>query len=243
MIDSSFYLYKVFCVVVETKNYKKASEILFVSEPTISTHIKNLEQKLGMTLFYRERDGLILTKEGRMLYDYMNNRIKDIEFAEESFIQDNNISKSKITIGCPSHIAVSYLAKCIVNAKKDYPDLQVNLISTADYSGLIEKLQKHIVDFVIMDIVPPEAKNEIIVSPLHNMENIFVYNQPLKINELKELEHYSFILNYKNSFSTKELFEILKQHNVKIRADLQSDITEMRIEETKLGLGIGYVMK
>lgn len=243
MSDTNLNLYKIFCTVAETRNYTEASERLFVTESTISSHIKNLENQLDTTLFYRERDGLKLTERGKELYNSINEKIKDIDFSVESFIQDNDISKAKITIGCPSHISNFYLAKSIAEAKKEYPNLRVDVIGASDYSGLIDRLQKHLLDFVIMDVIPPEAKNEIKVKELKKIHNTFVYNQPLKIDNLKELENYNFILNYENSVSTKELFETLKQHKVFIKANLQADITEMRIEEAKEGLGIGYVMK
>lgn len=243
MIDTNLNLYKIFCTVAETRNYAEASERLFVTESTISSHIKNLENQLDTTLFYRERDGLKLTERGKELYNSINEKIKDIDFSVESFIQDNDISKAKITIGCPSHISNFYLARCIAEAKKEYPNLRVDVIGASDYSGLIDRLQKHLLDFVIMDVIPPEAKNEIKVKELKKIHNTFVYNQPLKIDNLKELESYNFILNYESSVSTKELFETLKQHKVSIKANLQADITEMRIEEAKEGLGIGYVMK
>lgn len=243
MSDTNLNLYKIFCTVAETRNYAEASERLFVTESTISSHIKNLENQLDTTLFYRERDGLKLTDRGKELYNSINEKIKDIDFSVESFIQDNDISKAKITIGCPSHISNFYLARCIAGAKKEYPNLRVDVIGASDYSGLIDRLQKHLLDFVIMDVIPPEAKNEIKVKELKKIHNTFVYNQPLKIDNLKELESYNFILNYESSVSTKELFETLKQHKVSIKANLQADITEMRIEEAKEGLGIGYVMK
>ena len=243
MIDTNLNLYKIFCTVAETRNYAEASERLFVTESTISSHIKNLENQLDTTLFYRERDGLKLTERGKELYNSINEKIKDIDFSVEAFIQDNDISKAKITIGCPSHISNFYLARCIAEAKKEYPNLRVDVIGASDYSGLIDRLQKHLLDFVIMDVIPPEAKNEIKVKELKKIHNTFVYNQPLKIDNLKELESYNFILNYESSVSTKELFETLKQHKVSIKANLQADITEMRIEEAKEGLGIGYVMK
>lgn len=243
MSDTNLNLYKIFCTVAETRNYTEASERLFVTESTISSHIKNLENQLDTTLFYRERDGLKLTERGKELYNLINEKIKDIDFSVESFMQDNDISKAKITIGCPSHISNFYLARCIAEAKKEYPNIRVDVIGASDYSGLINRLQKHLLDFVIMDVIPPEAKNEIKVKELKKIHNTFVYKQPLKIDNLKELENYNFILNYENSVSTKELFETLKQHKVFIKSNLQADITEMRIEEAKEGLGIGYVMK
>ena len=243
MSDTNLNLYKVFCTVAESKNYKEASEKLYVTESTISTHITNLESKLDMILFYRERDGLVLTKQGKELYNSMHNKIKDIEFAENTIIQNNDISKAKITIGCPSHISIFYLAKCITKARKDYPDLRIDIIGASDYNGLINLLQKHIVNFVIFDIIPNDIKNEFKVQSLKQVSNIFISKDPLKINKMKELEKYKYILNYANSISTKELFEVLKENDVTIQADIQADITEMRIEEVIQGQGIGYVMK
>lgn len=243
MSNTNFNLYKIFCTVVDSNNYSEASKKLYLTESTISSHIKKLEENLGMTLFYRERDGLTLTAEGKALYDSINEKIKDIEFAENLLIENNDISKAKIVIGCPTHISIAYLATCITNIKKDYPDLRVDIIGASDYRGLIQLLQKHEVDFVILDVVPPEAKNEIKVKSLKVYDNIFILNTPTEINNLKELENYQYVLNYENSVSTRELFETLKKYGVEIKAHIQADTTEMRIETVKQGLGIGYVMK
>lgn len=243
MSDTNLNLYKIFCTVAESKNYKEASEKLYLTESTISSHITNLESKLDMILFYRERDGLVLTKEGKELYNSMHTKIKDIEFAENSIIQNNDISKAKITIGCPSHISIFYLAKCITKAREDYPNLRIDIIGAAEYNGLINLLQKHIVDFVIFDIVPNNIKNEFKIKTLRQVSNVFIAKEPVKIKSIKELEKYKYILNYVDSISTKELFKVLKENDVTIKADIQADITEMRIEEVIQGQGIGYVMK
>ena len=243
MSDTNLNLYKVFCVVAESKNYKEAGEKLFLTESTISSHISNLEKKLDIVLFYRERDGLILTKAGKELYDSVHKTIKDIEVAENIIVQNHDISKSKITIGCPSHISIFYLSKCIAKARKDYPDLKIDIIGASDYSGLVQLLQQHSVDFIIMDIVPKDVKSEITVKDLKRVNNVFISKEPVNITNIKDLENYKFVLNYESSISTKELFETLEKYNVKIKADIQADITEMRIEEVKQGQGIGYVMK
>ena len=48
-------LYKIFYTIVITKNITKASEILNISQPAVTTHIKNLENSLGIILFIRTR--------------------------------------------------------------------------------------------------------------------------------------------------------------------------------------------
>ena len=243
MSDTNLNLYKIFCIVAESKNYKEASEKLYLTESTISSHITNLEKKLDIILFYRERDGLVLTEAGKELYDSMHKKIKDLEFAENAIIQNYDISKAKITIGCPSHISIFYLSKCITKIRKDYPDLKIDIVSVADYNGLLQLLQKHIVDFVIIDTVPDNINNELTIKTLKKITNTFISKELIEIKDVKQLEKYKYILNYENSISTKKLFEVLKVYNVEIKADIQSDNTEMRIEEVRQGQGIGYVMK
>lgn len=85
--------------------------------------------------------------------------------------------------------------------------------------------------------------NNISVDELKEVENIFISNKPLKIKDLKELENQKYILNFEYSTTIKRLRNILKQYNVEIEANMQYDITELRINATKRGLGIGYVMK
>ena len=242
MSNMNFNLYKIFCVVAETESFSKAREILYLTEPTISSHITKLENELGVKLFYRENKGTTLTREGKKLYDDICDKIKDIEFAENAIMQDTDISKAKITIGCPSHIAISYLSKCVTKIKKDYPNLKIDIIGETGYENLTELLEKHKIDFAIMGNVP-EIKAEMQIKEIKEIENIFISKELIKIKDIKELENYRYILNYKDSNSTKKLLEILKKHNVQIQADMQSDITEMRIEEVKQGQGIGYVMK
>lgn len=243
MLNINHSLYKIFCTVVETRSISEASKKLFITESTISTHIKNLESQLDMVLFYREKNKLKLTDDGKKLYDAISTQIKDIEFSVNSIIEENDISKAKITIGCPSHISTSYLYKSIGKIRKDYPNITIDTIGAANYTEFIDKLRKHTVDFVVIDIIPPEAKNEIKVKPLKKMNNVFIYNKPLKINDLKELENYEFILNYDDSNSIKELHQVLNKKGIQIKSNIHSDITEMRIAETKNGMGIGYVIE
>ena len=242
MSNTNLNLYKIFCILAETESLKKASDILCLTEPTISSHITNLENNLGVKLFYRENKGTTLTKAGRELYNSVCNEIKQIEFAENSIMQNNDISKAKITIGCLSHIAISYLSKCITKIKKDYPDLKIDVIGETGYGNLIQLLEKHKIDFAIMGVIPV-TKAEMQVKELKEVDNILISKELLEIKDIKELENYKYILNDTGSDSTQKLLELLKKYNVKIKADIQSDITEMRIEEVKQGQGLGYVIR
>ena len=62
-------LYRIFCEVAKQKNITKASEALFVSQPSVSSAIKELETSIGGQLFIRQNKGVVLTSYGQDIYN------------------------------------------------------------------------------------------------------------------------------------------------------------------------------
>lgn len=243
MYDISLSLYKTFCVVAQSKNYVDASNKLHISTTAISKNIRQLESLLGTTLFYREKDGVRLTGAGNEFFKYAEQGLATLSLGEKLIIQKNDLATGEISIGCPSHLTTFYLMDCIEKAKVDYPNLKINLISGADFNKMIQMLEEHKIDFMIDTTQVHTNYNNIVVEELKEVKNIFISNTPIKIKELKELENKKYILNFEYSSTTKKLRNTLKQHDIEIEANMQYDITELRINAAKRGLGIGYVMK
>ena len=61
-------LYRIFKIVADEENLTKASEMLHISQPAVTKHIKNLENELKVELFKRSKYGMILNKNGKKLY-------------------------------------------------------------------------------------------------------------------------------------------------------------------------------
>ncbi|MEG2042603.1 MAG: LysR family transcriptional regulator, partial [Hafnia sp.] len=57
-------LLRYFAVVAQENNMSRAAQRLFMSQPPLSRHIRQLEDRLGVTLFVRHTKGLTLTDEG-----------------------------------------------------------------------------------------------------------------------------------------------------------------------------------
>src|SRR5215207_6799421 len=60
----------VFCTIVKRGSFTRAAEELFLTQSTVSAHIRALEQHCGTRLFDRSRRGAQLTEAGRVVYDY-----------------------------------------------------------------------------------------------------------------------------------------------------------------------------
>ena len=112
-------LYKIFYVVAETKNITKASEILNISQPAVTKHIKNLEDQLGNPLFIRTKKGVILTDEGREFYNYISKAMEYIYNAENKFKDiENLIEKGVKALTLLSMCFILLLTTYIIEVKK-----------------------------------------------------------------------------------------------------------------------------
>lgn len=243
MLDINLNLYKVFYIVAKSRSYADASNKLNISTQAISKNIKQLENILDTKLFFREKDGMILTKSGNDLFKYIDIALSSIDFGEKLTFQKNDLSSGEIIIGCPSHLTIFYLMDYVDKAKKNYPNLKIKLISGANSEEMINLLLEHKIDFIIDTTHIETSYNNVEIEELKRVENIFISKYQLQINNLKELEKLKYILNFEYTSTIKKLMETLREYNISIKASMECDITEVRIDGVKRNLGIGYVMK
>ena len=74
---------KYFKTVAEVGKISSAAEQLFISAPALSTAISRLEKSLGMPLFTRTNNRIILNTQGRIFLDYVNQVFALLETAKE----------------------------------------------------------------------------------------------------------------------------------------------------------------
>lgn len=241
MLNINMNLYKVFYNVAQYKSYSDASDKMSLSKSEISTYIKKLEEQLNIKLFYRENNGIRLTKEGEQLFKYVEKSMEMIETGEKMLLQKNNIETGEISVATLSHIAEFYLMPRIEKIKKEYKSLNIKLITAPTGEELLKLLENHKVDFILDTTILDINNNQIVSERIKDIENIFISNKPIK--QLKDLENYDFILGLEYTSTSKRLARKLKENGVHIHSTFEIDITELKISAVKKGLGIGYVMK
>ena len=121
---------KTFIAVVEHKNFTKSGEYLNLSQPSVSTHIKNLESYYGVTLINRsiKHKSIVITENGYKLY----NRAKEIlHILDTTYMEVRDISdsiKGIIKIGASLTIGEYILPKFLTIFREKYPDIEVDLL-------------------------------------------------------------------------------------------------------------------
>lgn len=187
-------LYKTFLVVAKSKSLSDASNKLNIEKPSLSRNIKQLEDTLGIKLFYRDSKGMKLTAEGEELYEFVDKSLSLLETGEKIVQEKNDLSTGEITIGSLSHLSAFYVMDCIEKAKKDYPNLKIELVTGATGRNLIDLLENHKIDFAIDSTNLDIANKDIQLQELKVIDNIFISKEPLEITDIKQLENFEYIL-------------------------------------------------
>ena len=119
----------------------KASEELHISQPAISQAIKKLEDQLGGILFIRSNKGMELTKEGKMLFEYIQSSLELIKTAENKFTHFKDLSQGEIKIGISASLTKIILLDALKKFHEDHPNITINITNELT-KNLILDLQK-----------------------------------------------------------------------------------------------------
>ena len=96
-------LYRIFKIVADEENLTKASEILHISQPAVTKHIKNLEKELNVKLFKRSKYGMILNENGKKLYLQIKDSIEILSKTDSIFNTHKDI-KLGVHVNMPDRI-------------------------------------------------------------------------------------------------------------------------------------------
>ncbi|MCI8575083.1 MAG: LysR family transcriptional regulator [Bacilli bacterium] len=239
-------LWNIFYEVASAHNISKASEKLHISQPAITKQIKKLEDYLNCKLFIRSQKGVILTQEGRVIYEDIENALKLFQLAEKKIRADNELLSGKIRIGISTSLTKAFLMPYIRIFHNKYPNIILE-ISTDPTSTLKHALKKGKLDFIVAKF-SHHFEDEFQYKKLGQMKDIFIANNDYKDLAIKKLslqELVNFpILLQKQPSSSRDCFETYcKENKVKLKSVMEIASSNLLIDFTKIGYGIGLVTK
>lgn len=141
---------KVFITVAELLSFSKAAEALFISQPAITKHIKQMEGQLNVALFDRKGSRIYLTDAGKMVYDKLKHIAElynELEYAVGSL---NKEHRGVLKIGASSTIAQYMLPKFLASFYKRYPNIDLNLFN-GNSAQMEQMLLNHEIDLALVE--------------------------------------------------------------------------------------------
>ncbi|WP_239732757.1 MULTISPECIES: LysR family transcriptional regulator [Mammaliicoccus] len=150
-------------VIVEEEGFTKAAEKLFKSQPSISRDIKTLEDKYQIKIFESTRKQIVLTEEGRELYNYACQLAILDEQLYTKINQHKEEVKGKFVIGTSHTFGQSMLLDLTIYLQTKYPNLNIH-IYVYNSADILSRLKDYSLDIGIIEkpVIDDKINSEVL---------------------------------------------------------------------------------
>lgn len=166
---------RYFLTVVREGSITKASEVLHITQPTLSRQLAQMEEELGVKLFGRGSRKITLTNEGILLCRRAEEILQLVDKTEKELVEQDEQIEGKISIGCGEIAAVQLLSNLFQTFRKKYSRVNFDLfMATADL--VKEQMDKGLLDIGLL--LEPVDKEKYDFIRLDREENWVVLMRP-----------------------------------------------------------------
>lgn len=209
--------YKIFKAVAECHSMSEAAKLLYISQPTVSQTISELEKYYDVKLFERYPKKLYITEPGKRLLTYVNPLI--YSFDNVSGLTLSGTDRYPLKIGATYTVSSCILNDILKAAKKKMSSLDF-YVSIDNTDKMEQKLLKNEIDFAIVEGVI--KNNDVITVPVADDCLVLVCGKSHPFAErehvaLRDLNDQNFILREPGS-GTRKIFESeMSSHQISYR--------------------------
>jgi DNA-binding transcriptional LysR family regulator len=244
-LNTSLNSFLVFHEVAKFRSFSRAAEDLFISQPAVSKHIRELEQKIGIGLIRRGRRGFALTEAGEILFKHthkISSHLLEIENALSDLKKDHH---GVLKIGTTESYSKCLMPKLLSGFQTSYPSIKIILDV-----GNSEEIEKSLLDYKndlgLIGAVKASSKFELVPFLREELVLIVSPNHPLgkrKAVSLKEIEEYPFIIRAKGSTTRRILFHAFEEFDIHPSLLIEAGSSEFIKQWVSEGKGVSIIVK
>ena len=144
-------------LLVEERSFSRAARRMYLSQPSLTKHIRNLEEALGAKVVNRASRAFTLTPEGRVAYDYARRILKLREEAMDRVMRVRETEAGDISLAASTIPATYILPSAIAGFRERYPGIRT-AVRAADSSEVIETVLENGAEIGFIGKEPASAK-------------------------------------------------------------------------------------
>lgn len=228
---------KYFHEVAKLGSLKKASETVYISQPSLTKSIKVLEDVIGSPLFTRLPRGMKLTKEGEILHSHCQKLFSSVQDMEQELAHPDDPLAGSLRIGTYDSISIYFWPKFLQKFLVKHKKLDIEL-STGRSKEMQTKLESGELDLIL--IVDPKASQGIEVEILK--KDRFRFYQSAKNKKVyKSIKNAPIIAMPTASAGIQSIKDLLHKSSFENRKVYSTSSLESAKELTINGIGIGLL--
>lgn len=239
--------YRIFYTVANTGNISKAAKELYISQPAISKSIQKLEEIVGCKLFSRSSRGVVLTDEGKLLYEHVSEAFETLTLGEEKLKRSIELGVGHLKIGVSSTLCKYLLLPYLKEFIRQNPHISIS-ISCQSTNDTLKLLEDNKIDIGL--IGKPENLKNIHFDFLEEIEDIFVaakdYLRNLKARGIQKdhiLQSSTLMLLDKNNMTRQYIDDYLQENQIIIKDSIDISDMDLLIDFARIGVGVACVIK
>jgi len=231
---------KTFVTLVEVKNFTKTAELLLMSQPSVSLHIKNLEAELQTKLFIRSPKQLQITPTGEILYDRAKQLLSMYEQTKQDILDHHSSIRGELTIGASFTIGEYILPSLLFELQQNHPELMLHVV-IGNTNEIVQSVKLYEVDIGLIEGQTNEK--ELSVHPFLQDELFIVSSKdhPLAMKDevtFSELQNQAWVSREIGSGTREYLNHVIRSNGLKVKS-LLSISSNQGIKETIIqGIGL-----
>lgn len=235
---------RAFCQVAKHGSVTKAAEKLFASQPTVSLQIQALEREMNVSLFERNGPQILLTVEGKILYELAEPLVQNVDHLHETFSAHcGNLSTGELSIAAGESTILYILPDPVQKFTEQYPGIKLCLANETGRSGL-EMLRNNDIDIAIGSML--EIPDDIEYKPVVTFNPVLIAPKDHPLSKivnltLKDITPYGLILPPRHLSTWRIVKMVFAQHNTNYKVTLEAGGWEVIKQYVKIGMGISIV--
>jgi LysR family transcriptional regulator, nitrogen assimilation regulatory protein len=140
---------RYFLHIAEAGSFSRAAEILHVAQPSLSQHVINLEEELGVPLLMRHPRGVSPTDFGNLLCEHARSILRDVERSRQSMLNALDNPSGEVIVGLPTSACRGLSVPLIAAAANRYPSVALHIVE-AMTGSLEEWVQAGRIDVALL---------------------------------------------------------------------------------------------
>ena len=242
---------EAFVRIANNNSFSRTAKELYLTQPTVSAYITNLEEELGVQLFARTTKAVELTEDGKKLYLYAREMVDLAEKIQGMFRGGKNDQSDREIVIAASTIPAQYLLpRILAEYSRRYPRARFRVVES-DSARVIADVSEHKADVGFVGTALSRSNCEYI--PFFQDELVLVAPNTEKYRQLKErgrpqdwLQEQPFVLREDGSGTRREAMRHLQQLGIeesglKVVASFAN--TDAVLASVKEGIGVSVISR
>lgn len=237
---------RVFASVYKNRSFSKASEELHLTQPTVSDHIKTLEEELQCRLFDRMGRTILPTQEAEVLYHHALTILERLGALQETFSRLKKEVSGELVVGASTIPGTYLMPGLVAGFTAQHPSVTFKVV-IADSKDIAERVLKH--DLLIGLVGARVGDGRLSFAPLTEDELIVIAAPALSMGDtrsLADLVTLPMVFREEGSGTRREVERLLEQKGISTEALRIAGIfgsTDSVKQAVKEGLGISILSK